>query len=161
MTPDLNLRRHWLWFCASWVALLGYAGAASPLGAAFTALVAECDPGHHVAFAMNAEGARVALQHQGCSAAHHHGFVARALTAFTPPLQPDEPDHVLQFHSSAPATKPASLPRLVTPDSGQPMVISLAIDSWAMPQVPSATTATVSPPGTPPVFCRRSTALLL
>lgn len=150
-----------LWRCAGWAALLLYAGTASPLGAELTALLAECDPGHHVALLMNADGVRVVLQHEGCTAAHHHGFVARTLTRFAPPLRPGAPDHVLQFHSSAPATKPAPVPLLVKADFGQPIAANLETEPWTAPKIRSAVAATVLPPPTPPLFCRRSTALLL
>lgn len=160
MTPRRNPFRHWLWLCASWAALLGYAGTGSPLGAVGAALLAECDSGHQVKFVMNAAGARVVLQHDRSGPAHQHGLVARTLTAFAAPLRRGAPDHVLQFNSAAPATKPTPSERL---DSA-----AAAPLASILPEVGPNTPALIhfapapAPVLTPPLrFCCRSTSLLL
>lgn len=85
---------------AGWCALLLYVGALSPIGFAVTAFFGELDSDHHLLFHPGEKGMRLVLHHEGDCAAHHHGAVARVLTAFAQPASATDPDHVLQFSSA-------------------------------------------------------------
>jgi hypothetical protein len=78
--------------------LLLYLLSATPAAPALTALVARIDRAHQVFLQPTANGTEIVLHHRhAASVAHHHGFVARALTALALPASPSQRDHILQF----------------------------------------------------------------
>jgi len=85
---------------AGWCALLLYAGAVSPLGLEVAVLIGAFDRTHHVSLCAGARGVQLVLHHDGNSATHKHGTVARVLTCFAQPASAVDPDHVIQFTTS-------------------------------------------------------------
>jgi hypothetical protein len=78
--------------------LLLYLLSATPATPALTALVARIDRAHQVFLQPTANGTEIVLHHRHPpTVAHHHGFVARALTALALPASPSQRDHILQF----------------------------------------------------------------
>lgn len=81
--------------------LLIYLVSATSLAPVTVALLAGMDRSHHVAIQQTPSGVQVVLHH-GCgdSAAHRHGLLARALTAFAQRAASPQSDHVIQFAST-------------------------------------------------------------
>lgn len=100
MNPGRNKRSNVIQLTAGWCALLLYLGACSPLGLGMAALLGALDSNHKLNLTSGERGSRLVLHHERCCAKHHHGVVARTLTAFAQPQNSSDPDHILQFSSS-------------------------------------------------------------
>ena len=77
-----------------------YLSLSSPFGAEIAAVLGSLDRDHRLILQAGDEGIRVVLHHDHCSAAHHHGPVARTLALFANPASATDPDHVLQFSTA-------------------------------------------------------------
>jgi len=81
--------------------LLLYLVTATSLAPVAVTLLAGTDRSHHVAIQQTSKGLQVVLRH-GCvdPAAHRHGLLAQALTAFAQRAASPQSDHVIQFAST-------------------------------------------------------------
>jgi hypothetical protein len=90
--------------------LLLYLFTATPLAPLLTVALAETDPNHRVTLRRGAGILQVVLRHDcPVPGAHHHGLIARALTALAQPASPAQPDHVIQFENLAASLEGATL----------------------------------------------------
>lgn len=78
--------------------LLLFVLTSTPVAPVFTGFLGAVDPNHHVLIRQSPHGLQVVLRHDCFNLpAHHHGLIARALTAFALPPTARTPDHVIQF----------------------------------------------------------------
>lgn len=77
--------------------LLLYLAAFSPVGMATLALLGTLDSDHQIVFKPSLDGLSLVLHHQAKCVTHQHHAIARALTIFSQPASPTDPDHVVSF----------------------------------------------------------------
>lgn len=147
---------------AGWGALLLYVAAFSPLGVGLTTALGLLDRDHQVNLQSTESGLRVVLHHPQKCVAHHHGVLARALTLFAQPVNPTQPDHVLQFGSAdnvsgARQIKATTNSRTDSSPVGPPALIGCRLF-----QPPTAIIPSCAPPDKPgSLLFLRSTVLLI
>jgi hypothetical protein len=136
----MNIHTHRSSFChrhlAGWLGLLLYVGAFTPAGMGVVALLGAMDSDHQVRFQADAEGARLVMHHDARFVRHHHGVVARMLTAFAVPSSPTDPDHILQF-SSTTIVKPDSQPQPPVGDQSEFKEAFVAVSDTLLAPRPS------------------------
>ena len=162
MKPASHNNSRVLRILAGWCGLWLYVGALSPVGFAVTAFLGGLDPDHQVRLQPGEKGMRLVLHHEGNCAGHHHGAVARVLTAFAQPASATDPDHVLQFSSATGLTQDS---QFVVPVANQFESSAIAF-AEPVSFVATSPVQFVPPPRPPPggdgrLLCLRSTLLLI
>ena len=147
---------------AGWCGLWFYVGLGSPLGLGLATLMGSLDPDHQLQFHAGPHTFQMVMHHGPNCARHHHGVVARALTAFASPAASHDPDHVLQFtggeNLKSESTTSAPLPEHVVGDfmqlwNGSPVLGLAAFESGCSIHPPPDQAVTQ--------LCQRSIVLLI
>lgn len=147
---------------AGWGALLLYVAAFSPLGVGLVTALGAMDRDHRVNLQATESGLRVVLHHEQRCQAHHHGALARTLTLFAQPVNPAQPDHVLQFSAvdNVASTKQIKAAPVAGSDSSPTVPPAWIVCRWSQP--PTTAIPGCAPPGQPASrHCLRSTVLLI
>lgn len=145
---------------AAYLSLTLYLGFFTPIGFCTAALVGSFDSAHQVCLRYGAPGIQLVLHHHGSCVGHRHGVVAGALTIFTQPVTPANPDHVIQFGSDNNLALQATTSMPPRVHSEQATLAVIAIFSTGLPP---AVTSSERP--CPPsdehgkLLCLRSTVL--
>jgi hypothetical protein len=139
-----------------------YVSAASPLGVGLAALVGSFDPDHHALVQTELGSTRLVLHHERKCAGHHHGLVARALTAFAEPVRADQPDHVLQFRVADSFSHQRQLIAPSPAQLDQPALAVTATPVWsARANFLSAGSTHPPPAARGQLLCLRATVLMI
>lgn len=143
-----------------WAMLLAYVAVFSPAGLGMAAALGLMDSNHQLGFSGSDTGLRVVLHHRCHCGVHHHGLIARTLTAFARPPSPTDPDHVLQFNSGNALIKRGEITSFDSnSDLSLPIQIAASVLSGA--EIPGLSKPFHPPPLDGAPLCRRSTVLLI
>ena len=127
--------------------LLLFVLTSTPLAPVFTGFLGALDPNHHVLIQQTPHGLQVVLRHDCFNLpAHHHGLIARALTAFAPPPTARNPDHVIQFGVTESVQR---TPVMAATTANQAQVVNgfpVSVAWLAAPRLASLPTAFPRPP---------------
>lgn len=144
--------------------LLLFVLTSTPVAPVFTGFLGALDPNHHVLIRQTAHGLQVVLRHDCFHLpSHHHGLIARALTAFARPATARNPDHVIQFGSTENVQRTPAM--AITPALQAQVVdgVPVSVAWFAAPRTASFPAAFPRPPPRAGEFALtlRSTVLIL